>query len=158
MHRQKVKSSQYPTRKNYAKTGAKRGPNGPIPSNLLKTKMLKQFTAPGARLSIRRIAFIKQKIENLSDNSNDFSEKFTGDFLSEFFLTFSIFLEKSHFLSFFQFFWKFTTFCWKKHFFCILFTFFRNFRKKWKKSKKITFSQKNGKLQDVFTLHTRKVT
>ena len=51
-----------------------------------QTKMSKQFTAPRARLSIRRIAFIKQKIDNLWDNSNDFSETFTGDrFLVDFF-------------------------------------------------------------------------
>ena len=69
------------------------------------------------------------------------------DFLSDFFLTFSIFLEK---VIFFDFFLEIYHFFWKKHFFCILFTFFGNFRKKWKKVKKITFFSENGKMPFLF--------
>ena len=46
----------------YQKRARSGAPLGPIPFNLFKTKMSKQFTAPRARLSIRRIAFIKKTL------------------------------------------------------------------------------------------------
>ena len=118
-------------KKKRARSGA---PLGPIPFNLFKTKMSKQFTAPRARLSIRRIAFIKQKIDNLSDNSNDFSEKFIDDRFFEWFFFFDFFHfsgKKWFFWLFFRFFWKFTTFFEKNIFFAYFLLFLEISEKSW---------------------------